>query len=29
MGKSTIALTVACEYNDKKRLGASCFFSRG
>lgn len=28
-GKSTIALTVAREYNDKKRLGASFFFSRG
>ncbi len=28
-GKSTIALTVAREYSDKKRLGASFFFSRG
>jgi len=28
-GKSTIALTVAREYNDKKRLAASFFFSRG
>jgi hypothetical protein len=28
-GKSTIALTVAREYNNKKRLGASFFFSRG
>ncbi|AEO53136.1 hypothetical protein MYCTH_2294086, partial [Thermothelomyces thermophilus ATCC 42464] len=27
-GKSTIALTIAREYSDKKRLGAS-FFSRG
>ncbi|KAN0087267.1 Quinonprotein alcohol dehydrogenase-like superfamily [Elaphomyces granulatus] len=28
-GKSTIALTVAREYYDKDRLGASFFFSRG
>ena len=28
-GKSTIALTVAREYSNKKRLGASFFFSRG
>jgi hypothetical protein len=28
-GKTTIALTVAREYSDKKRLGASFFFSRG
>jgi hypothetical protein len=28
-GKSTIALTVAREYYDKGRLGASFFFSRG
>ncbi|KAK3301807.1 WD40-repeat-containing domain protein [Chaetomium strumarium] len=28
-GKSTIALTIAREYSDKKRLGASFFFSRG
>ncbi|KAK4248625.1 hypothetical protein C7999DRAFT_40243 [Corynascus novoguineensis] len=28
-GKSTIALTAAREYSDKKRLGASFFFSRG
>ncbi len=28
-GKSTIALTIAREYSDKERLGASFFFSRG
>ena len=28
-GKSTIALTVAREYSNKKRLGANFFFSRG
>src|SRR5271170_5954207 len=28
-GKSTIAQTVACEYSERKRLGASFFFSRG
>jgi len=28
-GKSTIALTVAREYHDNGRLGASFFFSRG
>ncbi|KAK4235981.1 WD40-repeat-containing domain protein, partial [Achaetomium macrosporum] len=28
-GKSTIALTISREYSDKKRLGASFFFSRG
>jgi hypothetical protein len=28
-GKSTIALTIAREYYDNKRLGASFFFSRG
>ena len=28
-GKSTIALTIAREYFDKGRLGASFFFSRG
>jgi hypothetical protein len=28
-GKSTIALTIAREYSNKKRLGASFFFSRG
>ncbi|KAK5988239.1 Vegetative incompatibility HET-E-1-like protein [Cladobotryum mycophilum] len=28
-GKSTIALTVAREYHNKKQLGASFFFSRG
>ena len=28
-GKSTIARTVACEYSERKRLGASFFFSRG
>jgi hypothetical protein len=28
-GKSTIARTVACEYSEQKRLGASFFFSRG
>lgn len=28
-GKSTIALTIACEYYDNGRLGASFFFSRG
>jgi hypothetical protein len=28
-GKSTIARTIAHEYYDKERLGASFFFSRG
>jgi len=28
-GKSTIARTVACEYSERKHLGASFFFSRG
>jgi Mrp family chromosome partitioning ATPase len=28
-GKSTIALTIAREYDNKGRLGASFFFSRG
>jgi hypothetical protein len=28
-GKSTIARTVARKYNDRNRLGASFFFSRG
>jgi DNA replication protein DnaC len=28
-GKSTIARTIAREYNERKRLGASFFFSRG
>ncbi|KAL5313288.1 hypothetical protein ACEPPN_019021 [Leptodophora sp. 'Broadleaf-Isolate-01'] len=29
MGKSTISRTVAHEYNEQKRLGASFFFSKG
>jgi hypothetical protein len=29
MGKSTIARTVAREFHDQNRLGASFFFSRG
>jgi hypothetical protein len=28
-GKSTIARTVACEYSERKLLGACFFFSRG
>jgi replicative DNA helicase len=28
-GKSTIALTIACECYNDRRLGASFFFSRG
>jgi hypothetical protein len=28
-GKSTIALTIAREYDEQGRLGASFFFSRG